>query len=540
MESITAFPPQPNFDSTPSWKMVKQDMELSQLQATNIKTLAYRAFAAMIWAYTGDKTVSFVAASCSPAGLEDIAVHQYQQSGIDLDNRNLVHNGSTSLERVPSSRSILIQLCDNHANRIEQLSLPQDIVLQLFFQVTSEGRVVQFEARFDELSLDGSHVESYMKVLTNSVKALQICTVPEVLWIASKLPSRDVEFIKKWNGEPQRLVSECIHDRHVLTRNSESSARTAVKGYLTSPLSVAFYIFTSGSSGVPKTVEMSHAAFVTSCEENNQLASVLNPNEVSSTKELMLLGEPIQRTTAATWLASETTILRHGYGQSEAGGQCCDITLTQSSRSYRVIGNNSHLNFWIVDPFDHNRLMPVGAVGELLLEGHSLATGYYKEPALTAAVFISAPSWAHTFNAGTDCRRWYKTGDLVQYQANGGIVLYGRKDFQLKVNGQRVESTDVEHYIKAVCPDEVKQVVVDKLGPEHDQRLVVIVKLQSHFTQAPISPSAFHAIMHQRLKDVVPAYMIPAEMIFTEEIPKTATGKLHRRALRQQLNQSRE
>ncbi|GIZ38838.1 hypothetical protein CKM354_000223900 [Cercospora kikuchii] len=728
MESITAFPPQPNIESTPSWKVLKQDIELSRLRAPEIGTLVCRAFAVVIWAYTGDKTVSFVTARCSQAGLDDVAVHEYEHSGTDSDDGDLVAVGMTALGRVPSSRSIIIQCRNELAAYTEQLYLPPEIALQLSFRVLSENRGVQFEARFNQSSLDISHVESYLELLVGSVKALQTAAMPEVLQVASKLSDRDKKFIEQWNGEPQSLISEFIHDRisRVLARNSERSAVESWDGRLSraslelesssiatlllsagvqpqrivgilmhksksvptcmlgvlksgsalilmdpalphkrletmikklsiehvlttrshvhlihdlvpsvfvetsqgnfaaacldeeqrisstrsttklphvSPSSVAFYIFTSGSSGIPKAVEISHAAFVTSCEENNQcgiyentrtlqyasynflssitetlgtfmaggtlcipgpeermddlsgaiqrlqpslicltssVASVLDPNEVSSIKELMLLGEPIQRTTAATWLASETTILRHGYGQSEAGGQCCDIALIQSSRSYRVIGNHSHLNFWIVVPSDHNRLMPVGAVGELLLEGHSLATGYYKEPALTSAVFISAPSWASTLDAGSDGRRWYKTGDLVQYQENGDIVLYGRKDFQLKVNGQRVESTDIEHFVNAVCPDKVEQVVVDKLGPEHNQKLTAIVKLRAAFADAPMAPSAFHKIMHQRLKDVVPTYMIPSEVVFTEEMPKTATGKLHRRALRQQCNDSGE
>ncbi|CAK1358749.1 unnamed protein product [Cercospora beticola] len=728
MESITAFPPQPNIDSTPSWKVVKQDMELSKLQAPEVKTFVYRAFAAVIWAYTGDKTISFVAATCSQSGLRDIAVHEYQQSEASPDERDFMLIGKTALERLPSSRSILIHLCDDHATCTEQLSLPPDNALQLSFQVISEGRFVQFAARFDQSSLDRSHVRSYLQVLVNAAKALQSATMPGVLRVVSEISMSDKNFIQQWNGEPQRLISECIHDRisriftsdsgkiaveswdgrlsreyvelesssiatllvnagvqpqrsvgilmhksksvptcmlgvlksgaafiltdpalprkrletiikklsieHVLTTRSHVhlihdlvpsvfveisqghfaaaspderqrvfSTRSTTKLPHVSPSSVAFYIFTSGSSGIPKAVEISHAAFVTSCEENNQcgiyestrtlqyasynflpsiveilgtfmaggvlcipgpeermdnlsgaiqrlqpslvcltssVASVLDPDEVSSVKELMLLGEPLQRTTAATWLTSQTTVLRHGYGQSEAGGQCCDIALTQSSRSYRVIGNHSHLNFWIVDPSDHNRLMPVGGIGELLLEGHSLATGYYEEPALTSAVFISAPSWAHMLNAGTDGRRWYKTGDLVQYQANGDIVLYGRKDFQLKVNGQRVESTDIEHYIKAACPDEVEQVVVDKLGPEHDQKLTAIVKLQADIASTLMAPSTFRAIMYESLKNLVPAYMIPSKVVFTAEMPKTATGKLHRRALRQQLNCSGE
>lgn len=119
MKSITAFPPQPNIESAPSWKVVQQDMELSQFRAPDIGTLVYRAFAVVIWAYTGDKTVSFVAARCSQASLDDVAVHEYEHSGTELDDGNLVHVGRTALGRLPSSRSIIIQCRDEPAACME-------------------------------------------------------------------------------------------------------------------------------------------------------------------------------------------------------------------------------------------------------------------------------------------------------------------------------------------------------------------------------------------------------------------------------------
>jgi long-subunit acyl-CoA synthetase (AMP-forming) len=72
--------------------------------------------------------------------------------------------------------------------------------------------------------------------------------------------------------------------------------------------------------------------------------------------------------------------------------------------------------------------MPIGATGELLIEGYIVANGYLEEPAKTAAAFISAPRWAAQLGAEVEGRRWYKTGDLVQYQENGELFLYGRKD----------------------------------------------------------------------------------------------------------------
>src|SRR5690606_19340742 len=107
--------------------------------------------------------------------------------------------------------------------------------------------------------------------------------------------------------------------------------------------------------------------------------------------------------------------------------------------------------FWVVDPDNHDILLPVGAVGELVLEGPFLARGYLNDAAKTNAVFIENPLWASDMcpenMKAFERRRMYKTGDLVRYNPDGTLRFVGRKDYQVKVNAQRVELGEIEHHL---------------------------------------------------------------------------------------------
>ena len=93
------------------------------------------------------------------------------------------------------------------------------------------------------------------------------------------------------------------------------------------------------------------------------------------------------------------------------------------------IGYPVACNLWVVDPDDHNILVPLGCVGELLIQGSTLARGYLKDPEKTKASFIDPPSWALDYST-----RMYKTGDLVKQATDGSYNFVGRKDNQVKVS----------------------------------------------------------------------------------------------------------
>lgn len=116
------------------------------------------------------------------------------------------------------------------------------------------------------------------------------------------------------------------------------------------------------------------------------------------------------------------------------------------------IGRGVNTVTWIVDPMDHKKLSPIGAVGELVIEGPTVGQGYLNDAAKTAASFIKPPLWlewgAEKRRSGGQCGRLYKTGDLVRYAGDGSLIFVGRRDGQVKIRGQRVEIGDIEHHVR--------------------------------------------------------------------------------------------
>ncbi|KAK4196638.1 hypothetical protein QBC40DRAFT_234012 [Triangularia verruculosa] len=109
--------------------------------------------------------------------------------------------------------------------------------------------------------------------------------------------------------------------------------------------------------------------------------------------------------------------------------------------------------FWIVDLDDHNKLVEEGEIGELLVEGRQVARGYLNDAAKTARHFIAPPTWAETQANSTQKRRFYATGDLVRRRTDTknralSLVMVGRKDNQLKLNGQRIEAGEIESRLR--------------------------------------------------------------------------------------------
>ncbi|WP_417793250.1 amino acid adenylation domain-containing protein [Terasakiella pusilla] len=156
-----------------------------------------------------------------------------------------------------------------------------------------------------------------------------------------------------------------------------------------------------------------------------------------------------------------------------------------------------------------NRLAP-GVVGEIWLGGDNLADGYINRPQETAAAFVQTPEGPR-----------YRTGDLGRWHPNGQLMVLGRRDEQVKLNGIRIELSEIEHAL--ATQDNIVQavVVLDKQG-SNSHRLIAYVK-----TDGPIRT------LMRDLQNRLPAYMIPSEVICVDHIPTTNAGKVDKKALQQ-------
>ncbi|MDO6581528.1 amino acid adenylation domain-containing protein [Photobacterium sp. 2_MG-2023] len=159
-----------------------------------------------------------------------------------------------------------------------------------------------------------------------------------------------------------------------------------------------------------------------------------------------------------------------------------------------------------------------GQTGEIYARGAPLAAGYYGQEALTAERFVAISG---------DDSVLYRTGDLGVELTDGNIICLGRKDAQIKVRGYRVELAEVELAI-ADTPDSEElirdvAVVVQQRG-DHDHYLAAFLVGEPNDTMK--------ACVQQHLAEVLPKYMIPAQIEWLSELPKTPSGKRDDAALR--------
>ncbi|PNP73839.1 hypothetical protein FNYG_12798 [Fusarium nygamai] len=266
----------------------------------------------------------------------------------------------------------------------------------------------------------------------------------------------------------------------------------------------------------------------------------INPANVPTLKTLVTGGEAMTQAVIRSWShinlvncygPAETSVVSHVHRGMVQGTNPLNI------------GHQVGIHCWIVDRDNHNRLMPVGAVGELVIEGHTLAREYYKEPEKTSEAFIEDLSWATNQPSRTGPRRMYKTGDLVKYNHDGTFHIAGRKDTQIKFHGQRIELGEIEHHINASPSIKHGMVVLPREG-FCNGRLLAIVQLCDAMSQDLVPNGQPYKLIDgdlegtaqdkiaatkELLSERLPSYMIPSMWLAVEFIPRLQSGKLDRK-----------
>ncbi|OQD70806.1 hypothetical protein PENPOL_c001G06564 [Penicillium polonicum] len=394
-------------------------------------------------------------------------------------------------------------------------------------------------------------------------------------------------------------------DRSTLSYLPESIVTESICHPQLRPNHAAFVVFTSGSTGTPKGVVLEHASICATARGNESalkvtkhtrvlqfasfvfdvtiedmcvtlmhgaclciasehdrldnlatvmrqmqvtwadltpsVARTIDPEDVPSLQTLVLGGEMLGEDIISRW-ASRVHVF-NTYGPAECTIYSTTTACLGSGARGGNIGRAIGCACWVVDPENHNRLMPVGCAGELLIEGPNLARGYLGDEAKTREAFVF-PTWLADYRGGQRTR-CYATGDLVQQNPDATLSFVGRKDSQVKLRGQRIELGEIEHHV-AVILTGLWTTGVEVIHPSEyaaGQKTLAVfywpTQCTANVPDAPIqvgemteeAHAAFTGLKTQ-LAQVLPKYMIPALYVPLPFPPSTRTGKLDRRSLR--------
>ncbi|MCA1438361.1 MULTISPECIES: non-ribosomal peptide synthetase [unclassified Bradyrhizobium] len=175
---------------------------------------------------------------------------------------------------------------------------------------------------------------------------------------------------------------------------------------------------------------------------------------------------------------------------------------------------NANNRAYILDA--QRRECPDWVPGELHAAGEGLANGYLGNPALTAAAF---------FDHEPLRERLYRTGDSARYRPDGNIEILGRVDFQIKLNGYRIDPAEIEAVL-INQPGIAAAAVVGRSTRDGPRLVACLVETGDGTTVAECTLTA-------ALEAALPEYMVPRQFVWLERLALTGNGKVDRAFLAQ-------
>lgn len=236
--------------------------------------------------------------------------------------------------------------------------------------------------------------------------------------------------------------------------------------------------------------------------------SMLSPDDAPSClKMIITVGEPLNDNLVNSW--ADRVEFRASYGLSE----CAQLNFSralQRGDNPRQLGHPSDTTkAYIFEPGTTKEL-PAGTVGELCLGGPQVSQGYLKRPKETGAAFIIHPSQGI---------RLYRTGDLALKYSESSFEIVGRLDFQLKINGQRMEPSEVAHVLLR--------------NPEVETAIAIGAKVRGRISLvAVVVPKSgvgwvgLKSVLLRFAQKTLPSYMVPAYWVDLDRLPVTNSGKV--------------
>ncbi|OAL53680.1 nonribosomal peptide synthetase 6 [Pyrenochaeta sp. DS3sAY3a] len=275
------------------------------------------------------------------------------------------------------------------------------------------------------------------------------------------------------------------------------------------------------------------------------VARTLDVDILDHLDSIALGGEGVSASDAASW--GQRTKVVNAYGPSETTVGAT-INADVGAKPYITMGKGKGCAIWLTDPEDHNKLVPIGAVGELLIEGPIVGNGYLNNPAKTKEVFIETPDFLKNGSKNSSGRtgRIYKSGDLVRYDpdGNGEVIFVGRQDQQVKLRGQRIELAEIEYNMQKHLPSDTQLAAeVIKPGGNGEPTLVAFLVEQKKSGMRHLDGNIFGSFsnklqaalqeMTKHLFNDLPGYMVPSAYIPLWKMPLLVSCKTDRKRLRE-------
>ena len=169
---------------------------------------------------------------------------------------------------------------------------------------------------------------------------------------------------------------------------------------------------------------------------------------------------------------------------------------------------------------EENNVLPFNQIGQLCLGGVQLTTGYWNNEDKNLESFFMI------YDKGNQTR-FYKTGDLCSMDNVGDLMYIGRLDTQIKIQGFRVELSEIEFHVKSFL-DKISIVALAIKDAKGNTEIGLVIESQKIETEA--------LLIYMKMK--MPAYMIPKRIEFIEKFMLNSNGKTDRKRLALLFNES--
>ncbi len=187
----------------------------------------------------------------------------------------------------------------------------------------------------------------------------------------------------------------------------------------------------------------------------------------------------------------------------------------------------------VVDPDDVTTPAEPGTAGVLIVRTPTMMTGYWNRPDLTAASVLERP------DGQGGSQRWYVTGDLVVEREDGELEFLGRLDNQVKVRGHRIELEAVDDALGDVDGVRSGVAVVRRVASGDDTVVALVVPTRPEVETGGESHGFANGVIAE-LRRRLPHAAVPAEVVLVDDLPRTGTGKIDRRAAQRLLDSPRD